>query len=182
VGVCHFLECRKGFGRYDKQRFRRIEIAYRLREVRAIDIGNEPKGHISLAIVLECFMGHDRPEIGTANADVHDVANALAGVAFPRAGPHAVRELGHLVEHGMNLRNHVLYNGSVFRRTKGHVQDRAFFRDVDLLSEKHECFVGDAVLRVIEIQAHGLDRHALTTFGIVRKQLPQVQLRGAFVV
>jgi hypothetical protein len=50
------------------------------------------------------------------------------------------------------------------------------------LNEKLECFVGDAVLGVIEIQAHGLDRHALTAFGIVGKQLPQVQLRGAFVV
>jgi hypothetical protein len=80
------------------------------------------------------------------------------------------------------------------------VQNRALFRDVDPFAAKHgvhscsqaglfseltkklECFVCDTVLGVIEVQAHSLDRHALTTLGIVRKQLPQVQLRGSVVV
>jgi hypothetical protein len=50
------------------------------------------------------------------------------------------------------------------------------------MAKELQGFVGDTVLGVVEIQAHSLDRHALTTLGIVRKQLPQVQLRGAVVV
>src|SRR6266851_2363772 len=82
--------------------------------------------------------------------------------------------------------------------TQGHVQDGALLCDVDLLAAEHgvdsrsqtglvgelkeepKGLLGDAVLGVIKIQAHSLDRHALATLGIVRKKLPQVQLRSCF--
>src|SRR5215468_10298520 len=140
VSVGHGFQRGKGFGRYDKQRFRRIEIAYRFREVSAIDIGNEAEGHISLAVVLESFIGHDRPEIGAANADVHDVTNALTSVTCPRAASDAVRKISHLVEYRVDLRDHVLSideDACVLRRTKRHMQNRALFRDVYLVSAKH---------------------------------------------
>src|SRR6266576_2224031 len=57
---------------------------------------------------LQCFIGHDRPEIRTTDADVDDVANALASVAFPSPAAHAVGEVAHLVEDGMDLRHNVL--------------------------------------------------------------------------
>ena len=65
------------------------------------------------------------------------------------------------------------------RRAQGHVQDGPVFRDVDLLAAEHgvdprpqagflgqleeelEGFVGDAILRVIEVEAHRLGRHPL---------------------
>ena len=83
----------------------------------------------------------------------------------------------HLVEHGMDLRHDILAvdeDGCAFGRAQGHVQDRALFRDVDLVSAKHgvdprsqsrflgqfeeelEGFVGDAILRVIEEEARSL--------------------------
>src|SRR5262249_18406530 len=108
VGVGHCFECGKGLRRHDKQRFLRSEIAYCFREVRAVDIGNESEGHVALAIVPEGLIGHNRSEIGAANADVDYITNALTGMTFPRAAPHAVREAGHLVEHSMYLRDHVL--------------------------------------------------------------------------
>jgi hypothetical protein len=78
------------------------------------------------------------------------------------------------------------------RRTQGHVQDRAVFRNVDLVTSEHgvdvraqvdflcqlqeepERFVSDAVLRVIQAEAHGLDRHALAAGGILREELAEV--------
>ena len=87
-----------------------------------------------------------------------------------------------------------------FGRAQGHVQDRPLLRDVDLLAAKHgvdprsqarflgqfdeklEGFVGDAVLRVIQEEAHGLGRHPLTAFGIVREEVPQMQFPNLLIV
>ena len=127
--------------------------------------------------MLQRLVGHHRPEVGAADADVDDVANAFAGVAFPGAAAHAVGEISHLVEHGVDLRHHVLAiddDRCASRRAQGHVQDGAVFRDVDLLAPEHgvdpraqsgflrqlqeelEGFVGDAILRVVQIEAHAL--------------------------
>jgi hypothetical protein len=40
------------------------------------------------------------------------------------------------------------------------------------LPEEREGVVGDAILRVIEVEAHGLGRHSLPACGIIRKELP----------
>ena len=37
----------------------------------------------AIAIVLQRFIGHHRAEIGAADSDVDDIANAFAGVALP---------------------------------------------------------------------------------------------------
>ena len=69
-----------------------------------------------------------------------DVADALAGVAFPFAAADAVGEVGHLVEHGVNLRHDVLAvddDGCALRRPQGHVQHGAVFGDVDFLAAEH---------------------------------------------
>ena len=174
-----------------------------LGEVGAIDVGNEAEGHGALAVMLQRFVGHHRPEVGAADADVDDVANALAGVAFPCAAADAVGEIRHLVEHGVDLRHHVLAiddDGCSSRRAQGHVQDGAVFRDVDLLAPEHgvdplaqagflgqlqeelEGFVGDAILRVVQVEAQRLGRHALAALGIVREELAQMQLADLLIV
>ena len=53
---------------------RRVQAADRFREVRAINIGNEPEGHGALAVMFERFVGHHRPEIGATNPDVDHIA------------------------------------------------------------------------------------------------------------
>ena len=197
VRVGHRLQRREGFRRDDEERFRRVEIADGLREVGAVDVGDEAERHGALAVMLQRLVGHHRPEVGAADADVDDVANALAGVALPRAAADAVGEVGHLVEHGVDLRHHVLAvddDGCSSRRAQGHVQDGPVFRDVDLLAPEHgvdalaqagflgqlqeqlERFVGDAVLRVVEVDAHRLGGHALAALGVVREELAQMQL------
>ena len=82
------------------------------------------------------------------------------------------------------------------RRAQRHVQDGPLLGDVDLLAAKHgvdplaqagflgqlkqqlERFVGDAILRVIEVNARGLGCHALAALGIIREQLAEMRPRG----
>src|SRR5262249_19255680 len=47
--------------------------------------------------------------------------------------------------------------------------------------ESHR-FVGDAVLGVVEVEAGGLDRHALAALGILGEELAHVYLRDLLVV
>src|SRR5258707_15656977 len=49
--------------------------------------------------MLERLVGHHRPQIGAADADVDDVADWLAGVAAPRTAAYAIGKIGHAVEH-----------------------------------------------------------------------------------
>jgi hypothetical protein len=61
-------------------------------------------------------------------------------VTSPGAGAHAIGKISHLIEHGVDLRHHVLAiddDGCPSRRAQGHVQDGTVFRDVDLLAPEH---------------------------------------------
>ena len=140
VGVGHRLQRGKGFGRNDEEGFRGIKILDRLREVGAIDIGNETERHGALAVVLERLVGHHRPQIGAPDADIDDVPNTLAGVAQPSAAPDAAGKVSHLVQHGVDLGHHVLAvhdDDCSLRGTQGYVQDGSFLRKVDLFSPEH---------------------------------------------
>ena len=109
-------------------------------EVGAVDVGNEPEGHRPVAVVLERLVGHHRPEVGTADADVDHVADAFAGVTLPCAAPDPVGEIGHLVQHGVNLGHDVLAVNDDRRRSRraqGHVQNGTVLRDVDLVTPEH---------------------------------------------
>ena len=73
------------------------------------------------------------------------------------------------------------------------MQDGPVLGDVDLLAPEHgvdpraqagflgqlqeelEGFVGDAILRVVEEEAHRLGRHPLAALGVICEELPQVQ-------
>ena len=177
--------------------------AGRFDEVGAVDVGNEAEGHGPVAVVLERFVGHHRPEVGTADADVDHVADALAGVALPRAAADPVGEVCHLVQHGVDLGHHVLAvndDGRRTRRAQRHVQDCAVFRDVDLVAAEHrvyalaqaafvgqlqqqpEGFVGDAILRVVEKDARGLHRQPLAALGIIGEELAQMHIPDLLVV
>jgi hypothetical protein len=161
----------KGFGSYDEQGLRGIEIASRFHEVGGVDVGNEAKGHRAIAVVLEPLVGHHRPEIRTANADVDDAADPSPAVAFPGADTDTVGEISHLVENRMHLGHDVFAihdDGCVSRRAQSDVQDGSPLGDVDFLAPEHgidlraqACFrrqlqeklkglVGDPIFRVIE--------------------------------
>ena len=142
------------------------------------------------------LVGHHRSEVGAADADVDDVADALAGVALPFAAADAVGEGRHLVEDGVDLGHDVLavdHDRRAARRAQRDVQDRAILRDVDLLAAEHrvdaraqagflreleqqlERFVGDPVLGVIEIDPGAFGIHPLATIRIVGEELAEME-------
>ena len=144
-GVGHRLQRREGLRADDEQRFRRIEIPSRLHEIAAIDVRDESKRHAAVAVIFERLIRHHRPEVGAADADIDDVADAFAAVAFPLAASDALSEVGHLVEHGVDLRHdvHAIDDyGRAFWGAKGDMQDGAIFRRVDFLAPKHRLDLG----------------------------------------
>ena len=203
VGVGHGLQGGEGFRGDDKKGFGGIEIVDGFGEIGAIDVGNEPEGHRAVAVMLECFVGHDRSEVGAADADVDHVANPFAGVALPVSAPDPVGEVGHFVEHCMNLRDHVFAvddDGGPLGGAQRHVQNRPVFRDIDLLAVEHgidpisqtaffrqlkeqfEGFIGDAIFRVIEIETHCLDGQTLAALGVIRKELSKMKISDLLMV
>jgi len=80
------------------------------------------------------------------------------------------------------------------------MQDRSVFRDVDLLPPKHgvdpslqtgfvrqlkekfECFIGDAVLRIVEVDSDGLGGHAFAPFGIIGEEPSEMKFSKLLMV
>ena len=95
---------------------------------------------VAIAVMLQRLVGHHGPEVGAADPDVDDVANAFACVSFPFAAADATREIRHLVEDGMDQGHDVLSvheDGRGLGRAQGYVQDGTFLREIDLVAAKH---------------------------------------------
>ena len=90
--------------------------------------------------MLERLIGHHRPEVGAADADVDDVVIALTGVALPVAAADPVGE-------SAILSSTAWTSGTTFspstisiaplRRPQRDVQHGAVLGDVDLLAAEH---------------------------------------------
>ena len=132
-----------------------------------------------------------------------DVADALAGMTAPRAGTHPLGELRHRVQHLVHVRHDVMaidQDARIARRAQRHVQHRALLGDVDLVAAEHRIatlrhaallrelqqqphgLVGDAVLRIVEVQSGALCRQAFATARIIGEELPQVHVLDLLVM
>ena len=201
--VGHGLQRGEGLRGDDEQRLRGVEIAHRLGEIGAVDVGHEAEGHGAVAVVLQRLVGHHRPEIRSADADVDHIADALAGVALPGAAAHPLGEIRHPVQNGMNLGHDVaavMQDRGAARRAQRNVEHRAVLGDVDLVAAEHRLdavaqpgllgeleqqtqgFIGDTVLGVVEIDAGGLASQPLPTLGVLGEELPQMQALHSLVV
>ncbi len=193
--IRHRLFRREGLRRHNEQRLRRIQPPHALRKVCAIHIGNKAHRQVALAVRLQRFVRHRRPQIGTTNPDVHHVAHALARVPRPRAASHPARKARHLLQHPVHVRHHVApihHDRRVRPVAQRHVQHRPPFRPVDLLPRHHPAHRRrqparlrqlhqqpqrlrcHPVLRVIQRQPRRLHPHPLRTPHIRSEQLPQV--------
>src|SRR5580704_3830597 len=140
MGVGHGLERREGFRRNYEKGLLWTPVAYGFREVCAIDVRNETKRQGTFAVILERLVCHHRPEVGPADADVDDVADALTGVAGPCATPDTIGQPRHSVQNGVHLRYHVLVidnDGCSPRSSQSCVQDRSILCNIDFLATEH---------------------------------------------
>ena len=83
VGVGQRFLGGEGLGGDDEERGLGLEDFELLGDVGAIDVGDEMDAQARLAVGLERLGDHDRAEVGTADADVDDIGDRLAGVSLP---------------------------------------------------------------------------------------------------
>ena len=103
LGVGHRFEGGKSLRRDDEQGLFGVEVVCGLGEVRTVHVRDETEGHVPLAVVLQRFVGHDRPKIGAADADVNDVAQAFSAVSPPLPAANLLGEGRHPVQNGMHF-------------------------------------------------------------------------------
>ena len=197
IGVGHRLERREGLGGNDEQRLRGVEALHRFGEVGPIDVRYEAECDVAGAVVPQRLVGHHGPEVRAADADVHDVAYAPAGSPKPLSAADAIRELAHPVQHRVHLRHDVYAvhdDRGVAWGAQRDVQHRALLGHVDLVATEHrfdspaqsrllgelqqqaQRLVGDAVLRVVEVDPRRIDRQALTAIWVALKQVSKVDV------
>ena len=89
---------------------------------------------------LEGFGDHDGTEVGSADADIHDVGDRLTRVALPGTRADLLRKGLHMLPGRFDLGHDVcavdkerLVGGT----TEGDVEDRSIFGEIDLLAPEH---------------------------------------------
>ena len=98
----------KVFDEMMNKRFGRVEVARRFGEVGAVDVRDEAHGQIAVAVMAQRLVRHHGAEVRAADANINDVADALAGVAFPRAVADARGKIRHAIEHLVDLGHDVV--------------------------------------------------------------------------
>ena len=101
--VGHRLERRKGLRTNNEQRRFSIKLALQIGKLRAVDVGHAVKAHAVTPVGLQCAARHDRPKIRAADADVHDVGQALSRTALDLAAMHIIDKRLHAREHFPDL-------------------------------------------------------------------------------
>ncbi len=173
-GVGHRLLGGEGLGGDDEERRGRIDRLERLAEVRAVDVGDEVHPRALAAVRRQCVGDHRWPEIGAADADVDDVADAIAAGAGPRARTDRGAERVDVRPGRVDLGHHVASTDDQRLRSRPaqrDVQHGALFGLVDRRAGEHP-----VALRLdtrgrgqLDQQTHGLFGDAL--LGAVHQQI-----------
>ena len=186
-----------------EERLGGIEIGRRPGEIRRIDVRDEPRDELGRRVRPQRLIGHRRAEVAAADTDVHDRADAAAGGSDPGAGAHLLGECGEPVELLVDGLDDVLavdHERSRARHAERDVERGASFRDVDRLAAEHRLHlllepaldgelpeelhrvVGDAMLRVVEIEALGLGGQTLASARIAGEELAEIEVANLPVV
>jgi hypothetical protein len=187
-GIGHRLLSGEGLRGDDEQRLGRIEAAHGLGEVCAVHVGHKAAGQVAGRVVAQGLVGHHRTEVRSADANVDDRPDALAGVARPRARTDTLGKGGHPVQDGVHVGDDIAPidpDVGLPRRAQGDVQHRPALGDVDFVAAEHRVdalaqpallgqrdqqaqgLIGDPVLGEVEIQPFGLADHSRPAPGIL---------------
>ena len=135
----------------------------RIGEMRAIDIGDEMQAR-AVMIGSERQNRHCGAQIGTANADIHHIADALAAGRGDGARTDAGCEIAHGGKHATDLRHHILASDAdrpVGAVAQGDMQYGALLAGIDEVACEHLIAFAGNIARFGEImqELHGLCRH-----------------------
>ena len=89
---------------------------------------------------LEGFGDHDGTEVGSANADIHDVGDWLTRVAFPSTRADMLGKGLHMLPGRFDLWHDVLAvdkEGLIGGTTEADVEDRSIFGEIDFFATEH---------------------------------------------
>ena len=136
-----------------------------------VDVGHEVRFQAGAPVGPQGLGDHLRAEVGAADADVHHVGDALAGMTPPVASSDGVGEAAHPRQNGSHHRHHVLavdVDRAIRTVAQRHVQHRPVLGAVDFFAVEHPLdggadpglfrqpdeqrhrLGGDEVLRVVE--------------------------------
>ena len=178
-GVGEGLERGEGLGDDDHERGLGIQALELLGLIVGIDVGDVAAVDTGVGIGTQGLVGHDRAQIGAADADGHQVLDLLAGNALPLTGAHALGEGIHAVEDLVHVGDDVLAVDDELallacRAAQRGVQDGAVLGGVDVLAGEHgvaallelhlagkiaqqlDGLIGHQVLGQVEVQVAGV--------------------------
>ncbi len=95
--------------------------------------------HVQVVFVrAQCLSHHKRPQIGTADTNVHHIGDRFAGVTFPVTANNALGEAFHFRQHRVDFRHHIFaihLDWRIAAVAQGDVQDGAILRPVNFSPE-----------------------------------------------
>lgn len=98
------------------------------------------ESHIPPAVMPQRLVRHDWTEIGTAYANIDDIADGPSGITQPCSASDAFGERRHVIENCVHFWHdiHAVDIDPLVRlRTQGNVQHRALLARVDFLPAEH---------------------------------------------
>ena len=189
AGVGEGLERGEGLGDDDYERGLGIQALELLGLVVGVDVGDVAAVDTGVGIGTQSLVGHDRAQVGAADADGHQMLDLLAGNALPLTGAHALGEGIHAVEDLVHVGDDVLAVDDELallacRAAQRGVQDSAVLGSVDVLAREHgvaallelhlagkiaqqlDGLIGHQVLRQIEVQVTGVKAQLVHAVGV----------------
>ena len=179
----------EGLGNDDHERGLGIEAAELLCLIVGVDVGDIAAVDTGVGVGTQSLVGHDRAQVGAADADGHQVLDLLAGNALPLTGANALGEGIHAVEDLVHVGDDVLAVDDELallgcRAAQRGVQNGAVLGGIDVLAGEHgvaallelhlagkiaqqlDGLIGHQVLGQIEVKVAGVKAQLVHALGI----------------
>ena len=189
AGVGEGLERGEGLGDDDYERGLGVQALELLGLVVGVDVGDIAAVDAGVGIGAQSLVGHDRAQVGAADADGHQMLDLLAGNALPLTGAHTLGKSVHAVEDLVHVGDDILAVDDELallgcRAAKRGVQDGAVLGGVDVLAGEHgvaallelhlagkiaqqlDGLIGHQVLGQVEVQVTGVKAQLVHALGI----------------
>lgn len=137
LSVSNGLLSGEGFAGDNEERSLRVTLAKRLSDMCSVNVGHEMRFEIALGVRLERLSDHDGAQIRSADPNVDDGVDSLAGVPLPLAAPDSLGELFHVVKDAADFVCASFGDVEVVEVAQGDVQDGAVLGGVDVLAREH---------------------------------------------